>query len=42
MVGGRTAAALWGAASRTSSILFAAFLCRCCQAFSPFVQLVST
>ena len=33
MIGGRTAAALWGVASRTCSILLAAFLCRCRQAF---------
>ena len=29
--GSRTAAALWGAASRTYSILLAAFLCSCRQ-----------
>ena len=33
MMGGCTAAALWGAVSRTCSILLAAFLCSCCQAF---------
>ena len=37
VVGGRTAAALWDAASMICSILLAAFLCSCCQAFSPFV-----
>ena len=37
VVGGHTAAVLWGVASRTCSILFAAFLCTCCQAFSPYV-----
>ena len=30
---GRTASALWGAVSRTGSILLAAFLCSCRQAF---------
>ena len=30
-------AALWGIASRTCSKLLAAFLCSCCQAFSPSV-----
>ena len=33
MVDGRTAAALWGVASRTCSILLAVFLCSCPQAF---------
>ena len=37
VVGGYTAAALWATASRTSSILLAAFLCSCRQAFSPYV-----
>ena len=32
MVGGRTAAALWSVASKTCSILLAAFLCSCRQA----------
>ena len=32
-VSGYTAAALWGAASRTCSILLAVFLCRCRQAY---------
>ena len=36
-VGGRIAAALWGVASRTCSILLAAFLCSCRQAFSSSV-----
>ncbi len=36
-VGDRTAAVLWGAASRTCSILLSAFLCSCHQAFSPYV-----
>ena len=35
MIGGRTAAALWSAATRTCSILLAVFLCSCHQAFSP-------
>ena len=39
-VGGRTAAALWGVASRTCSKLLAAFLCSCCQAFFS-IRLVS-
>ena len=33
-IGGRTAAALWGAASRTYSVLLAAFLSSCRQVFS--------
>ena len=37
MGGSRTAAALWGVASRTCSILLAAFLCSYRQAFSPSV-----
>ena len=40
-VGGRTAAALYGAASRICSILLAAFLCSCRQAFSPSVSSAS-
>ena len=40
MVSGRTAAALWVVASRTCSILLAAFLCSCRQAFFP-IRLVS-
>ena len=36
-VSGRTAAALWSADFRTCSILLAAFLCSCRQAFSPYV-----
>ena len=34
---GRTAASLWGATSRTCSILLAAFLCNYHEAFSPSV-----
>ena len=41
VVGGRTAAALWGAASRTCSILLTSFLYNCRQAFSPYVLLAS-
>ena len=41
MVGGRTSAGLWGTASMTSSILLAAFLCNCRQAFSTYILLVS-
>ena len=41
MVIGHTAAALWGAASMTCAILLAAFLCSCCQAFSPAILLAS-
>ena len=39
MTGGRWpySCCLWGAASRTCSILLAEFLCRCRQAFSPSV-----
>ena len=37
VVGGRTAAALWGVASRTCSILLTASLCSCRQAFSSSV-----
>ena len=37
VVVGRTAAALWVAASMTCSILIAAFLCSCRRAFSPYV-----
>ena len=37
VVGGCTAVALWGVASRACSILLAAFLCSCRQAFSPYV-----
>ena len=37
VVGGPTAAASWGASSMTCSILLAAFLCSCHQAFSPYV-----
>ena len=37
MVGGRTAAALGSNVSRTCSVLFAAFLCSCCQAFFQYV-----
>ena len=40
MVGGHTASALWDANSRTCSILLAAFLCSCRQAFSPYVNVV--
>ena len=36
-VGGRIVSALWGVASRTCSILLAAFLCNCRLAFSPAV-----
>ena len=36
VIGGRIAAALRGVASRTCSILLAAFLCSCRQAFSLF------
>ena len=36
-VGGRIVGALWGVASRTCSILIAAFLCNCRLAFSPAV-----
>ena len=35
VVGGRIAATLWGAVSRTCSILLAAFLCNCRQVFLP-------
>ena len=41
VVGCRTVAVLWGAVSRTSSILLATFLCNCRQVFSPYVSLVS-
>ena len=37
VVGGRTAAVLLGVASRTRSVLLAAFLCNCRQVFSPCV-----
>ena len=37
VMGGCIAAALWGATFRTRSILLAAFLCKCRQAFSPYV-----
>ena len=37
VIGDRTTAVLWGVASRICSILFAAFLCNCCQVFSPYV-----
>ena len=37
VVSDRTAAALWSAASRASSILLVAFLCSCRQTFSPYV-----
>ena len=37
VVSGRTASALWGAASWTCLILLAAFLCNCRQASSPYV-----
>ena len=37
VVGGRTAIVLWGVASRTCSLLLAAFLCNCRQAFFPYV-----
>ena len=37
LVGDHTSAALWGAASMTCSIMLAAFLCSCRQAFSPYV-----
>ena len=40
-VGGRTADAFWGVASRTCSKLLAAFLCSCRQSFSPSVYLTS-
>ena len=36
-VRGRTAGALWGVATRTCSILLAAFLCSCRLVFSPAV-----
>ena len=39
--GGCTAAALWGVASRTCSILLASFLCSYCQTFSPSVLFAS-
>ena len=39
---GLTVAVLWGAVSRTCSILLAAFLCNCRQASSPYVLLAST
>ena len=42
VVGGRTVAVLWGAVSRTCSILLAAFSCNWRQVFSPYVLLVST
>ena len=37
VMGGRTAAVLWGVASSTCSKLLAAFLCNCRQAFSSSV-----
>ena len=40
-VGGRIVGALWGVASRTCSILLAAFLCNWHLAFSPAVLLAS-
>ena len=39
--GGCIVGALWDVASRTCSILLAAFLCNCHQAFSPAVLLAS-
>ena len=42
IVGGRKVAVLWGAVSRTCSILLAAFSFNCCQASSPYVLLAST
>ena len=41
VMGGRWPYSLWGVASRTCSILVAAFLCNCRQAFSPAVLLAS-
>ena len=43
MIGGKwpTAAALWGAGTRTCSILLTAFLCSCHQAFFPYVKFTS-
>ena len=42
VVGGHTVAVLRGAVYRTCSILLAAFLCNCRQAFSAYVLLAST
>ena len=41
VIGGHTAATLWGAVSRTCSILLAAFLCSSRQAYSPYILFVS-
>ena len=38
VVGGHTAAVLWGVASRTCSVQLVAFLCNCCSAFSSLVS----
>ena len=38
---GRTAAVLWGVASRKCSIQLAAILCNCHEVFSPYVLLAS-
>ena len=40
-VGGRIVGALWGVAAKTCLILLAAFLCNCCLASFPAVQLAS-
>ena len=37
VAGGHTAAAFLGTASKICSILLAAFLCNCRQAFSPYI-----
>ena len=37
VVSGRTVTAFWVATPMTCSILLPAFLCSCCQAFSPYV-----
>ena len=42
VVGGRTVAVLWGAVTRTCSILLASFSCSCRPASSPYILLVST
>ena len=41
VVDGRTAAVLWSVASQNYSIQLVAFLCKCRQAFSPYVYLAS-